>query len=72
MFVLFIFYCRLGYMFWSDVGNKVITAARLNGTGITTVVNSSISVPGNICLLVHVKWLVLCIVRFYKARYKSQ
>jgi len=59
-------------MFWSDVANKVISAARLNGTELTIVVNSSISVPGNICLLVHVKWLVSCIVRFYKARNKSQ
>ena len=41
--------CRLGYMFWSDVAQKVIAAARLTGTGLTILVNSSINVPGNVC-----------------------
>ena len=39
---------------WSDVANKVIFAARLNGTGVSILVNSSINVPGNIacvCIL---------------------
>ena len=33
-------------MFWSDVSQKVIAAARLDGTGLTVLVNSSINVPG--------------------------
>ena len=39
-------------MFWSDVSRKVIAAARLDGTGLTVLVNSSINVPGNSHLLV--------------------
>ena len=38
---------RLGYMFWSDVSHDIIAAARMNGTGLTILVNSSINVPGN-------------------------
>ena len=41
--------CRLGYMFWSDVNNKVIVRARLNGTELKTLVHSSINVSGNVC-----------------------
>ena len=41
-------------MFWSDVSHKVIAAARLDGTGLTILVNSSINVPGNVC------WFVQC------------
>ena len=41
---------RLGYMFWSDVSHDVIVAARLNGTGLAILVNSSINVPGNTSL----------------------
>ena len=41
-------------MFWSDVSRKIIAAARLDGTGMTVLVNSSINAPGNTC------WLVRC------------
>ena len=35
-------------MFWSDVANKVIVTARLDGTGLTVLLNrfSGITTPG--------------------------
>ena len=39
--------CRLGYMFWSDVNHNVIVRARLNGTELKILVDSSINVSGN-------------------------
>ena len=40
--------CRLGYMFWSDVNHNVIVRARLNGTELKILVDSSINVSGNV------------------------
>ena len=33
-------------MFWSDVSQKTISLAQLNGTGVRVLVNSGIDVPG--------------------------
>ena len=58
-------------MVWSDVANKVIVKARLNGTGLSILVNSNIDVPGNSYLLVCVNRFLSCIVRLYKAKKKK-
>ena len=48
---------------WSDVANKVIFAARLNGTEVAILVNSSINVPGNIGCVCKLFFFLSCIVR---------
>ena len=35
-------------MFWSDVSQKTISSAHLNGTGLMVLVNSGIDVPGDL------------------------
>ena len=45
---------RLGLMFWSDVSQKTISSAQLNGTGLRVLVNSGIDVPGDLVDLLHI------------------
>ena len=45
-------------MFWSDVSQKTISSAQLNGTGVRTLVNSGIDVPGDLVDLLHIDVLL--------------
>ena len=49
---------RLGLMFWSDVSQKTISSAQLNGTGVRVLVNSGIDVPGDLVDLLHIDVLL--------------
>ena len=48
IWVMHLLLCRLGYMFWSDVYTKQIAVAQLDGTGLISLVNSSIDTPGKL------------------------
>ena len=41
-------------MFWSDVSQKTISSAHLNGTGLRVLVHSGIDVPGDLIDLLHI------------------
>ena len=49
---------RLGLMFWSDVSQKTISSAQLNGTGVRILVHSGIDVPGDLIDLLHIDVLL--------------
>lgn len=40
-------------MYWSDVSTRTISRANLDGSGVTTMVNSEISVVGKNVLQIH-------------------
>ena len=40
---------RQNDMYWSDVSTRTISRANLDGSGVTTLVNSEISVVGKFC-----------------------
>ena len=42
----YLFTCRDGYLFWTDVAKKSINRAHLNGSSRTTLVKSSVKSPG--------------------------
>ena len=44
---------RRNDMYWSDVSARTITRANLDGSGVTTLVNSEISVVGKNVLQIH-------------------
>ena len=42
------FSCRDGYLFWSDVLARVIACSRTDGTNVTVLVQTGVTIPGEL------------------------